>query len=153
MRPTNANPERSARYRTIPFSDEDAMTKPIHQEVTIRSSAKKIFDALTDAKQFSALSGGAPAEIGATAGGSFSCFGGHIVGRNIELVPGKRVVQAWRSVKWTEGVYSIVRFELHEEGGTAKIVFDQAGFPEEAGSHLESGWTKMYWEPLKAYLE
>ena len=84
------------------------MTKSIHQEVTIKASAKKVFDALTDAKQFSAFSGGAPAEIDATAGGSFSCFGGHIIGRNIELVPGKRVVQAWRPVKWVEGVYSIV---------------------------------------------
>ena len=52
-----------------------------------------------------------------------------------------------------EGVYSIVHFELHEEGGSVKIVFDQAGFPEEAGPHLEGGWAKMYWEPLKAYLE
>jgi activator of HSP90 ATPase len=98
------------------------------------------------------VSGGAPAEIDAQEGGSFYCFGGHIKGRNIELVPGKRVVQAWRSVKWREGVYSIVRFELSEEGGSTKIVFDQAGFPEEAGPHLEGGWAKMYWEPLKAYL-
>jgi uncharacterized protein YndB with AHSA1/START domain len=128
------------------------VTKSIHQEVTIKASAKKVFDALTDARHFSAFSGGAPAEIDATAGGSFSCFGGHIVGRNIELVPGKRVVQAWRPAKWDEGVYSIVRFELHEEGGSTKIVFDQAGFPEEAGPHLASGWTKMYWEPLKEYL-
>jgi len=42
--------------------------------------------------------------------------------------------------------------ELSEEGGSTKIVFDQAGFPAEAGPHLESGWAKMYWEPLKAYL-
>jgi len=129
------------------------VTKPIHQEVTIKTSAKKVYDALTDAKQFSAFSGGAPAQIDTKAGGSFSCFGGHIIGRNIELVPGKRVVQAWRSVKWSDGIYSIVHFELHEEGGSVKIVFDQAGFPEEAGPHLEGGWTKMYWEPLKAYLE
>ncbi len=128
------------------------MTKSIHQEVTIKASAKKVFDALTDAKQFSAFSGGAPAEINAQEGGSFSCFGGHIKGRNIEFVPGKRVVQAWLFVKWGEGVYSIVRFELSEEGGSTNIVFDQAGFPEEAGPHLEAGWTKMYWEPLKAYL-
>jgi len=128
------------------------VTKPIHQEVTIKASAKKVYDALTDAKQFSAFSGGAPAQIDTKAGGSFSCFAGHIIGRNIELVPGKRVVQAWRSVKWGEGVYSIVRFELSEVGGSTTIVFDQAGFPEEAGPHLESGWAKMYWEPLKAYL-
>ena len=129
------------------------MTKSIHQEVTIKAGAKKVYDALTDAKQFSAFSGGAPAEIDAREGGSFCCFGGHIIGRNIELLRGKRVVQAWRSVKWVEGVYSIVRFELSEESGSTKIVFDQAGFPEEAGPHLEGGWTKMYWEPLKAYLE
>ena len=80
------------------------MTKSIHQEVTIKASAKKVFDALTDAKQFSAFSGGAPAEIDALEGGSFSCFGGHIKVRNIELMPGKRVLQAWRSVNWGEGV-------------------------------------------------
>jgi len=128
------------------------MTKSIHQEVTIKASARKVFDALTDAAQFSAFSGGAPAEIDAKPGGGFSCFGGHIIGRNIELVPGKRVVQAWRSAKWDEGVYSIARFELREEGGWTTIVFDQAGFPEQAGPHLEGGWTKMYWEPLKTYL-
>jgi hypothetical protein len=38
-------------------------------------------------------------------------FGGDISGRNVELVPGRRAVQAWRSNAWPEGVYSIVRFE------------------------------------------
>ena len=129
------------------------MTKPIHQEVTIPASAKKVYDALTNAKTFSALSGGAPAEIDATAGGSFSLFGGQIGGRNIELVPGKRVVQAWRAGNWAEGVYSVARFELTEEGGATRIVFDQAGFPDAARPQLEGGWAKMYWEPLTSYLK
>jgi len=30
---------------------------------------------------------------------------------------------------------------------------DNAGFPADAAEHLEPGWHKMYWEPLKAYLE
>lgn len=128
------------------------MTKAIHQEVTIPASAKKVYEALTDAKRFSALSGGAPADIEAKAGGAFSLFGGQIAGRNIDLVPAKRVVQAWRAGNWAEGVYSIARFELQEEGGATRIVFDQTGFPDEARPHLEGGWSKMYWEPLKAYL-
>jgi hypothetical protein len=33
-----------------------------------------------------------------------------------------------------------------------RIVFDQAGFPEEARPHLEGGWAKMYWEPPARYL-
>ena len=39
------------------------MTKSIHQEVMIKASARKVFDALTDVTQFSAFSGGAPAEV------------------------------------------------------------------------------------------
>lgn len=128
------------------------MSESIHQEVTIRAGAKEVFAALTDAKRFSALSGGTAAEIDARAGGSFSCFGGQIVGRNIELVPGRRVVQAWRAGNWAEGVYSIVRFELIEEAGATTIVFDQAGFPDGAGPHLEGGWHQMYWEPLRKLL-
>src|ERR1700687_4740079 len=69
--------------------EKASMTHSIHQEVTIKASAKKVYDALTDAKQFSAFSGGAPAQIDATAGGSFSCFGGHIIGPKLRVGGGK----------------------------------------------------------------
>ena len=127
-------------------------TGHIHQEVVFKASAKRVYEALTDAKQFSAVSGGAPAEISREAGGPFSCFGGHVLGRNLELVPNQRLVQAWRAKDWSEGTYSVVRFELREQGGQTTLVFDHAGFPAEAKPHLEGGWHKMYWEPLRQYL-
>src|SRR5690606_35946696 len=96
--------------------------------------------------------GGRAAEISALPGGEVSLFGGDIRARNIELVPGRRVVQAWRSQAWPEGVYSIVRFELAAEGSGTRLVFDQAGHPAEAQPMLEGGWAKMYWEPMKAAL-
>ncbi len=128
------------------------MSQSIHQEVTIKANPQRVYAALTDAKQFSAFTGGAPATIEAAAGGAFSCFGGMIAGRNIELVPNKRIVQAWRAGNWPDGVYSIAKFELQENGKETKLVFDHAGFPAEQAPHLEGGWHKMYWEPLKAYL-
>ncbi len=79
-------------------------------------------------------------------------LGGDISGRNVELVPDKRVVQAWRSNAWPEGVYSIVRFELTPEGRGTRLLFDQAGHPEGAQEMLEGGWHKMYWEPMGAIL-
>jgi activator of HSP90 ATPase len=132
---------------------EKIMSASIHQEVTFNARAARIYDALTDARQFAAVTGGAPAEIDAEPGGAFSCFGGMIVGRNVELVPGKRLVQAWRVGNWPEGVFSVVRFELRDEGTQTRLVFDQHGFPAEQQSHLEGGWHKMYWEPLRRYLE
>jgi activator of HSP90 ATPase len=74
-----------------------------------------------------------------------------ISGRQIELLPGKRVVQAWRAGNWPEGQYSIVRFELTAKGARTRLRFEQSGFPEEARPHLEGGWAKMYWEPRTAY--
>jgi activator of HSP90 ATPase len=124
----------------------------IHQEVIFAASADAIYKTLTNAKDFARMTGGRAAKIAAKTGGEFSMFGGQITGRHVELVPGKRVVQAWRSKDWPAGHYSIVHFELKPaEKGTA-LVFDQAGHPADAEEHLETGWGKMYWEPMKAML-
>jgi activator of HSP90 ATPase len=124
----------------------------IHQEIDIKAAPGRIYKALTDAKQFSALTGNAPTEISSEEGGPFSVFGGMIVGRNIELVPDRRIVQTWRVKTWEPGVYSTVRFELRPEGAGTRIVFDHTGFPEEERAHLESGWHSNYWEPLQKSL-
>ena len=124
----------------------------IHQEVVFEAAPQRIYDALTNAKQFSSVTGGLPTEISSEAGGVFSMFGGMIVGRHIELVPGQRIVQAWRAKNWAPGVYSIVRFELAAQGAQTRLVFDHAGFPEDQQEHLSAGWEANYWTPLRKYL-
>ena len=122
----------------------------IHQEITFKCSPAKIYRALTTSSDFAAATG-APADIASVEGGAFSCFGGQILGRNVELNKDQRIVQAWRVAGWTEGVYSIVRFTLEPSGNGTKLTFDQSGHPEAATEELDGGWHKMYWEPLKAY--
>jgi uncharacterized protein YndB with AHSA1/START domain len=135
----------------------------IHQEPVFKASRKRVYQALTDTKQFDkvvqlsgAMSGmppGAkPAEISSEVGGAFAIFGGYITGRHIELVPNQRIVQAWRVGSWDPGVYSIVKFELAEQGSGTKIVFDHTGFPKGMGEHLAEGWKSHYWEPLEKFL-
>ena len=132
------------------------MSNSIRQEVIINASPKRVYDALLDASRFRAFTG-APAEIDPRPGGAFSCFGGVISGRNIELLPDHRIVQAWRVSPWPEGLYSIVRFELQPHGSATRLVLDHVGFPEEMRAHLngeqaDGGWQRQYWEPLKKYL-
>lgn len=132
----------------------------IHQERVLPASRKRIYEALMDARQFDKveqLSGAMglrrkAAEISRQVGGAFTLFGGHIVGRHIELEPSQRIVQAWRVVDWNPGIYSIAKFELVEQGSNTKIVFDHAGFPAGKAQHLAEGWTANYWEPLGKYL-
>lgn len=124
----------------------------IHQEVTIEASPSAVYRVLTSSGDFAKMTGGRAADISTEVGGEASMFGGDIRARNVELVPDKRVVQAWRSQAWPEGVYSIVRFELAPQGKGTKLTFDQAGHPAEAQAMLEGGWSKMYWQPMNALL-
>jgi activator of HSP90 ATPase len=128
------------------------MSLTIHQEVVFNASPQKIYEALIDSNQFSVVSGGAPTEISPEEGGSFSCFGGMIFGRNIELVPNQRIVQAWRVANWPEGVYSIAKFELKAQDLKTQLIFDHLGFPESEAEHLAAGWSQNYWNPLEKYL-
>jgi activator of HSP90 ATPase len=123
----------------------------LHQEIEMNVSPQRIYDALLDSKQFAAVTG-MPAEISRDAGGTFSTFGGLIVGRNLELVPNQRIVQGWRPAHWPPGLYSVVRFELKAQDSHTTIVLDHTGFPEGSFRHLDSGWYSRYWEPLMKYL-
>jgi activator of HSP90 ATPase len=123
----------------------------IKQTITIKTTPEQIYAALTSATKFSEATG-APAEISNDEGGVFSCFGGQITGRHIELIPNKRIVQAWRAAPWDEGIYSIVKFDISKTGDSSTIEMTHSGFPAETAEHLEGGWHKMYWDQLRAYL-
>lgn len=143
---------RNGHQRRAPRATRETMMSGlIHQEIQFDASPERIYSALTDGRQFAAFTG-APADNQGEVGGAFSGFGGHIAGRNVELEQGRRVVQAWRAASWSPGVYSIAKFELTPMGSGTRLVFDQAGFPDAEAPHLEQGWHKMYWDPLRKYL-
>jgi activator of HSP90 ATPase len=123
----------------------------LHQEIEIKSSRHRVYEALLDSKQFAAFTG-MPAEIDRQPGGGFSTFGGLIGGRNVELIPDQRIVQAWRPTDWDPGVYTLVKFELKDWSSQTKLILDHTGFPEGNFRHLDSGWYLRYWEPLRTYL-
>jgi len=143
------------------FSEGDEIShncECIHQEVVIRASAARVYQALTEATHFAKITefstpgAGASTTISPEAGGTFSLFGGVILGRHIELVPNGRLVQAWREKSWPPGVYSVAMFQLIDQGSSTKLVFDHTGFPQGAAGHLAPGWWSHYWEPLQKYL-
>ena len=106
---------------------------------------------MTDAKQFSAFSG-LPAEIHSEAGGAFKCFGGQITGQMTELIPNQKIVQTWHVAMWPDGINSLVRIQLKAQTGGTRLILDHSDFPEDNRDHLDGGWPRMYWEPLKKHL-
>lgn len=131
---------------------ENIMANSIHQEVHLATSPEKVFETYMTSEKHTEFTGGKAADISTDNGGTFSCHNGAISGRNIEIVPSKRIVQAWRVANWDEGVYSIVRIELASTDSGTNVVLDHAGFPEGQGEHLAGGWHENYWKPLAQYL-
>ncbi len=130
----------------------------IHQEAALPASPESVYEMLTDAATFAAATG-RPAEIETKEGGAFAVFGGVVHGRQIELVPGRRVVQAWRFRDWAPGVYSCVRFTLRPDGEGTLLAVDHDGYPGGASprypswhEHLATNWPVFYLEPLARYL-
>jgi activator of HSP90 ATPase len=134
-----------------PATGPNRLRTSIHQEVNLPATPQHVFDVLLDPKQFAAFTG-LPAEIDPRPGGTFKTFGGLIEGRNVELILGQRIVQAWRPASWDSGLYSIVHFELKPSGAATLLTLDHTGFPEGFYDHLAFGWITRYWKPLRKYL-
>jgi len=136
----------------------------IHQEVGFHAEPSRIYRILTTNEfdkvaqlslamtTMKSMHGAAPSTIDAQTGGAFAFFGGYITGRNIELVPDTRLVQAWRAGSWDAGVDSIVRFAVSAQGSDTRLVFDHTGFPAADAPHLAKGWYDNYWTPLTKVL-
>jgi uncharacterized protein YndB with AHSA1/START domain len=138
-------------------------SEAIHQEPVIKASRQRVYEALTVTSQFDKVIeisgakkvtslGSEPTQISTEIGGPFVIFLGHIIGRQIQLVPNQLIVQAWRVVDWQPGIYSIARYELTESSDGTRVIFDHTGFPKGLGTHLADGWRGHYWDPLAKLL-
>ena len=148
-----------------PVDEVTHSAEAIHQERRLKASRQRVYDALTVSAQFDKviqLSGvmqspymasmQSATQIGQEEGSPFTLFGGYIVGRQLELLPMERIVQAWRVGNWPRGIYSMARFELIADGLGTKVTFDHTGFPSGEGQHLAAGWQEHYWAPLEQFL-
>jgi activator of HSP90 ATPase len=139
-------------------------SEAIHQELLFNASPQRVYGALTSGKSFDAItrlsdgdallkaSGAKPTTINNEVGGTFTLFGGYITGRNLEMLPDERLVQAWRAGGWKAGAFSVAAFSFVKEGTKTKLLFDHRGFPDGEGTSLAQGWHAHYWGPLTTFL-
>ena len=128
------------------------MTPTIKQVVIFKASPHDVYEALMDSKKHAAFSG-SKARISREVGGTFTAYDDYISGKNIELVPDKKIVQDWRAVDWPEGYYSRVTFALIPVHEGTRLDFTHANVLEGTEEEFKQGWIDNYWEPMKAYLE
>ncbi len=128
-------------------------TSTLRQRVTISAPPEEVYDALMTSRGHSAFTG-ATARISPKVGGSFSAWDGYIHGKNLRLVRGRTIVQAWRPTEpgWPKDYYSEVRIELAKVRTGTRLTFTQTGVLPQHAAELARGWKEFYWAPLREYL-
>jgi uncharacterized protein YndB with AHSA1/START domain len=118
---------------------------------TIPASAQDIYDAWLDSEAHTEMTGGEAAmsdEIGA----QVVAWGGYITGRNLELVPGERIVQSWRTAEFTEEHEdSIITVTLAAVADGTLLTLTHSRVPDGQTSYQEGGWQVHYLEPMQDY--
>jgi uncharacterized protein YndB with AHSA1/START domain len=118
---------------------------------TIPASAQEIYDAWLDSLAHTEMTG-AEAVMSDEVGAEVEAWNGYITGRNLELVPGERIVQSWRTTEFTdEHEDSIITVTLEETYDGTLLTLVHSKVPAAHKSYEQGGWEKHYFEPMKAY--
>ncbi len=124
--------------------------KSLVKKYKIQATPEKVWKALTDKTIIEQWSG-SRCVMSEKEGSDFSLWDGDIWGKNIEVVPGKKLVQEWYSGKWQDP--SIVEFEIHKEGSDTILNMYHRQIPDGEFDGINSGWDDYYLEPLKVICE
>lgn len=117
----------------------------------IRATPEEIYEAWLDSLAHSEMTGGA-ASMSDAVGADVSAWGGYISGRNLELVPGERIVQSWRTSKFgDEHEDSVITITLAEAGDGTLLTLLHSNVPDEHRSYEEGGWESNYFQPMRVY--
>lgn len=129
-------------------------TKSIKQTVTFNTTPEKFYNLMMDERKHAVLTG-VKASISRLPEGKFTVFGGYCNGYNIDLVKGKKIVQAWHFAEdgWPEDHFSICNFEMEQVGDKTRLSFLQTNVPAHKVAILRDGWKEFYWNPIKSYLK
>lgn len=128
------------------------MCKTIKQKVRFKASPAAVYNLLADSTQRTKVTG-RKATIGKKVGDSFTADNGRVSGVNVDLVPGVRIVQAWRRDDFPAGVFSMAAVTLTPTpGGGTELVLTHRGVPKWLIDGTEEDWRQHYWEKIKTHL-
>jgi uncharacterized protein YndB with AHSA1/START domain len=118
---------------------------------TLPASPEAVYEAWLNSAAHSRMTGG-DAKVSKRLGAAFSAWDGYITGKNVELVPGRKIVQTWRTAEFAEGdPDSIVTLTLEPAKSGVRLTLSHTGVPDGQTSYEDHGWRENYFEPMMAY--
>jgi activator of HSP90 ATPase len=126
--------------------------KTIRHSMILPTTPHEVYEVFLDSAKHQAFSG-KPAKISRDIGVESTAYGGHLVFRNLELVPDKKIVQSWQPAnkEWPREHFSTVKYELEKIPEGTRLNFTQDSVPAELYEHYIQGWNENYWKRLETY--
>ena len=120
----------------------------------IPARAQDIYDAWLSSNGHEKITGGQKAQISAQEGAAFTVWNGYITGRNLTLEPGRRIVQSWRTTKFTAAdADSQIEVVLQPATGGTTVTVRHSNVPDGHTSYRDGGWQRSYFEPMKQHFK
>jgi activator of HSP90 ATPase len=114
------------------------------------ASPQEVYSTWMSSKGHSAMTGSS-ASVSAKVGGKFDAWDGYIHGKNLELEPGKRIVQSWRTSEFSaDEPDSRIEITLEPVGKQTKLTLKHTGLPPH-GRQYEQGWEESYFQPMREF--
>ena len=127
------------------------MCKTIKQKVRFKASPDAVYELLADSAQRTKVTG-RKASVSRKVGGTFSADNGRVTGVNVDLVPGQRIVQAWRRKDFPEGIFSMAAVTLTPTpGGGTELVLTHRGVPKWLLDDTEASWRRDCGDKIRAH--
>ena len=127
------------------------MTYAFTLSCTLPAPPEAVYDAWLSSRAHTAMTG-AEARISNEVGAAYSAWDGYIAGRTLELVPGRRIVQSWRTTDFAaDHPDSTIVVDLAPTRPGTRLTLTHSGVPDGQTDYEKSGWRDFYFEPMKAY--
>lgn len=122
-------------------------------KTTISATPQQVHDAWLSSNEHSAMTGGV-AHVDPKIGGTFDAWDGYITGVTLELDPGRRILQTWRTSEFKESdPDSTIEVLLEPDGDATLLTLTHSNVPDGQTSYEEGGWQQHYFEPMKKRFE
>lgn len=126
-------------------------TESIEVSGVVHASPERIYQAWLSSSEHSAMTG-RQAMVEGNVGGRFTAYDGRIEGAMVELEPGRRIVQRWRSSDFpSDAEDSLLEVRLEPIDNGTRVAFVHTEIPEGQATQLEEGWRRDYLEPMDRY--
>ena len=127
------------------------MTYDFSVSTELPAAPDAVYDTWMSSEGHTSMTGGR-ADVDPRIGGRFEAWDGYITGVTLDLEPGRRIVQSWRTSDFTDcDEDSQIEVVLEPSSGGCAIFLHHTNVPDGHRGYEDGGWEDNYFAPMRTF--